>query len=96
MFGDTRAGPGTTVPRGFFLIGLLGSRAPRSVGAWRALFVAVWLIYVVHPLNSLFRHHYGVLYIAGAVAIAAVYCAVFFFVIAAARFDRVVPLPWRN
>jgi two-component system, NarL family, sensor histidine kinase DesK len=94
MFSYTRAGPEDSTPRGLVLRGVFGSRAPRAVGGMRALFVAVWLIYVIQPLKNLFGHHHGALYIGGAVAITAVYCAVFFLVVAAPHLRRAVPV-WR-
>jgi two-component system sensor histidine kinase DesK len=98
VFGGTRAGSEVTVsdpaPRGLFLSGLFGSRAPRALGALRTLFVAVWLIYVVQPVVSVFKHQYGVLYIAGAVAITVVYCGVFLCVVSAPHVRRTVSL-WR-
>jgi two-component system, NarL family, sensor histidine kinase DesK len=98
VLGDTRAGSEVTAPdpapRGLFLSGLFGSRAPRAVGALRTLFVAVWLIYVVQPVASVFKHQYGVLYIAGAVAITVVYCGVFLCVVGAPHVRRTVSL-WR-
>jgi two-component system, NarL family, sensor histidine kinase DesK len=94
VFGGTRAGSAGTTPRGLFLSGIFGSRTPRSVGALRTLFIAVWLIYVVQPVASVFRHHNGVLYIAGAVAITVVYCGVFLCVVSAPHVRRTVSL-WR-
>jgi two-component system, NarL family, sensor histidine kinase DesK len=94
MFSYTRAGPEDSTPRGLVLRGIFGSHAPRAVGGMRALFVAVWLIYVIQPLKNLFGHHHGALYIGGAVAITAVYCAVFFLVVAAPHLRRAVPV-WR-
>jgi two-component system, NarL family, sensor histidine kinase DesK len=47
---------------------------PRAAGFWRLLFSGIWLIYVIQPIGSLFRHHYGVLYIGGAIAIVVVFC----------------------
>lgn len=87
--GDTRGtapGPGITIPgpggrlmfRGVF--GRDGS--PRAVRFWRALFCGIWLVYIGQPISSLFRHHhYGVLYIGGAIAITVVFCVFYLFVI---------------
>jgi two-component system, NarL family, sensor histidine kinase DesK len=51
--------------------GLGGS--PRAARYWRLLFSGIWLIYVVQPIGSLFRHHYGAAYIGGAIAIVVVF-----------------------
>ena len=50
----------------------LGSQ--RAARYWRLLFSGIWLIYVVQPIGSLFRHHYGAAYIGGAIAIVVVFC----------------------
>jgi two-component system sensor histidine kinase DesK len=50
----------------------LGSQ--RSARYWRLLFSGIWLIYVIDPVGSLFRHHYGAAYIGGAIAIVVVFC----------------------
>jgi hypothetical protein len=37
----------------------------------------VWLLYLVQPIDGLFGHHHGTLWIAGGVTIAAAFCAVY-------------------
>jgi two-component system sensor histidine kinase DesK len=49
--------------------------SPRAARYWRLLFSGIWLLYVIQPIGSLFRHHYGVLYIGGAIAIVTVFCS---------------------
>jgi two-component system sensor histidine kinase DesK len=44
---------------------------------------AIWLLYLGQPIGSLFGHHYGALYIAGAAAITIVFCAAYLWVIEA-------------
>jgi two-component system sensor histidine kinase DesK len=48
--------------------------APRTAPFWRLLFSGIWLIYIIQPIGGLFRHHYGGLYISGAIAIVVVFC----------------------
>jgi two-component system sensor histidine kinase DesK len=50
--------------------------------SWRLLFSGIWLIYVIQPVGSLFHHHYGLLYISGAFAISAMFCACYLYMIA--------------
>ncbi len=52
---------------------LSGLGSQRAAGYWRLLFSAIWLIYVIQPVGSLFRHHYGAGYIGGAIAIVVVF-----------------------
>jgi two-component system sensor histidine kinase DesK len=46
---------------------------------WRLLISGIWLLYIVQPAGSLFRQHHGVLYISGAIAILAVFCACYLY-----------------
>jgi two-component system sensor histidine kinase DesK len=56
-------------------------RGPGSGGAGRYFFIGIWLIYLVQPISNLFSsshgHGHGVLYIAGGLAITAVFCAIY-------------------
>ena len=64
---------------GLVLTGLSGTSrmewfgSPRAARYWRLLFSGIWLIYLVQPIGSLFRHHYGAAYIGGAIAIVVVF-----------------------
>ena len=56
----------------------LGMRqAPGTGGTQRWFFAGIWLIYLVAPVAGLFGHHHGVLWIAGGLAIAAAFCAIY-------------------
>ncbi|MBV9093697.1 MAG: sensor histidine kinase [Streptosporangiaceae bacterium] len=49
---------------------------------WRMFFSGIWLVYLIEPVVYLFRHHYGTLYIAGALAILAAFCVIYVLVLA--------------
>jgi two-component system, NarL family, sensor histidine kinase DesK len=50
---------------------------PGNGGPMRWFFSSIWLAYLVQPVSELFGHHHGVLWIAGGVAITAVFCAIY-------------------
>ncbi len=58
----TRFGPGDN------------SRAARIIGM---LFTAVWLVYLIQPVTTLFGHHHGALYTGGGLAIVVAFCAIY-------------------
>jgi two-component system sensor histidine kinase DesK len=64
-----RSGP---FPKAFRRPGVPGTGNP-----WRWFFTAIWLIYLVQPIDELFGHHHGVLWIAGGLAIAIAFCALY-------------------
>jgi two-component system sensor histidine kinase DesK len=50
---------------------------PGTGNAWRWFFSGVWLVYLISPVSYLFGHHHGVLWIAGGLAIAIAFCALY-------------------
>jgi two-component system, NarL family, sensor histidine kinase DesK len=63
-------------------IGLLGSalglrQVPGTGSAWRWFFTGIWLIYLIQPVADLFAPQNGALWIAGGVAIAIAFSAVY-------------------
>jgi two-component system, NarL family, sensor histidine kinase DesK len=63
------------IPNGFGLRrmpGIAGTGNP-----WRWFFSAIWLVYLIQPVGDLFGHHHGVLWIAGGLAIAIAFSAVY-------------------
>ena len=50
---------------------------PGTGNVWRWFFSGVWLVYLIQPVGDLFGHHHGVLWIAGGLAIAIAFCAVY-------------------
>jgi two-component system sensor histidine kinase DesK len=69
---------GTEWPRPPLLTrGLTDRHVPGTGGPLRWLFSSIWLVYLVQPVTGLFRHHHGVLWIAGGLAITAAFCAIY-------------------
>ncbi len=50
---------------------------PGTGNPWRWFFSAIWLVYLIQPVGDLFGHHHGVLWIAGGLAIAIAFCALY-------------------
>jgi two-component system sensor histidine kinase DesK len=50
---------------------------PGTGGSLRWLFSGIWLVYLASPVSELFGHHHGVLWIAGGLAIAIAFCAIY-------------------
>ena len=69
---QTRPGPFTN---GFRLRRRPG--VPGTGNPWRWFFSAIWLVYLIQPVDDLFGHHHGVLWIAGGLAIAIVFCGLY-------------------
>jgi two-component system sensor histidine kinase DesK len=69
---QTRPGPFTN---GFSLRRRPG--VPGTGNPWRWFFSAIWLVYLIQPVDDLFGHHHGVLWIAGGLAIAIVFCGLY-------------------
>lgn len=72
--GGLRGGPGGLAGPEGRADDRMWAGAPRTASFWRLLFSGIWLIYVIDPVGSLFRHHYGAAYIGGAIAIVVVFC----------------------
>jgi two-component system sensor histidine kinase DesK len=68
----TRPGPFTN---GFSLRRRPG--VPGTGNPWRWFFSAIWLVYLIQPVDDLFGHHHGVLWIAGGLAIAIAFCGLY-------------------
>jgi len=58
-------------------LGLAGRHVPGTGGPLRWLFSSIWLVYLVQPVDELFGHHHGVLWIAGGIAITVAFCAIY-------------------
>jgi two-component system, NarL family, sensor histidine kinase DesK len=58
---------------------------PGTGGPQRWLFSSIWLVYVIAPVSGLFGHRHGAAWIAGGLAIAAAFCAVYAPVVAQAN-----------
>ena len=53
----------------------LGTRlVPGTGNPWRWFFSAIWLVYLIAPVSSLFGHRHGVLWIGGGLAITVAFC----------------------
>ena len=50
---------------------------PGTGGPLRYLFSGIWLVYLVEPVSDLFGHRHGALWIAGGLAIAVAFCAIY-------------------
>ncbi len=50
------------------------SRSARVIGM---LFTAVWLVYLIQPVTTLFGHHHSALYTYGGLAIVVAFCAIY-------------------
>jgi two-component system, NarL family, sensor histidine kinase DesK len=48
---------------------------------WRYMFTAIWFLYLIGPLSVLFTGHHSVLWVAGGIAIAAAFCALFLLIV---------------
>jgi len=57
--------------------GLTDRHVPGTGGPLRWLFSSIWLVYLVQPISELFGHRHGVLWIAGGLAITAVFCVIY-------------------
>src|SRR5579872_1836547 len=61
--------------RAGILITALGTRlVPGTGNPWRWFFSAIWLVYLIAPVSSLFGHRHGVPWIAGGLAITVAFC----------------------
>ena len=77
-------GSGTDLPRcePGLVTGASSDRHVPGMGSpMRWLFSGVWLVYLIQPVGELFGHHHGVAWIAGGLAIAAAFCAIYMFVL---------------
>ena len=59
--------------------GLMGQGGRGTAMRW--FFSAIWLVYLIGPVAALFKGHHGVLWIAGGVVLAVVFCAIYIFVL---------------
>ncbi len=50
---------------------------PGTGGPLRYLFSSIWLVYLIEPVSELFGHGHGALWIAGGLAIAVAFCAIY-------------------
>ena len=66
-----RSGP-VQLPAGMAAPNLPGNGSPL-----RWFFSSIWLVYLIQPISDLFGHHHGALYIAGGLAIAAAFSALY-------------------
>ena len=57
------------------------SGVPGTGSPMRWFFSAIWLVYLIQPVSELFGHHHGVAWIAGGLAIAVAFCAIYMFVL---------------
>jgi len=65
-------------PRTGLLTSALGLKhVPGTGGAWRWAFSGIWLVYLIQPISGLFGHGHGVLWIAGGLAIAIAFSAIY-------------------
>jgi two-component system sensor histidine kinase DesK len=64
-------------PRPALLASRLERHVPGTGGPLRWLFSSVWLVYLIQPVSALFGHRHGVLWIAGGLAIAVAFCAIY-------------------
>jgi two-component system sensor histidine kinase DesK len=55
----------------------LGLRAPGTGSPWRWFFSAIWLVYLIQPVSSLFGHGHSALWIAGGLAITAAFVVLY-------------------
>jgi len=56
----------------------LGIRhVPGTGGSLRWFFAGIWLVYLIQPVGDLFKDQYGALWIAGGLAIAIAFCAIY-------------------
>ena len=55
----------------------LGLRAPGTGSPWRWFFSAIWLVYLIQPVSTLFGHGHTVLYTVGGLAIVIVFAVVY-------------------
>ncbi len=53
------------------------SEGHRPAAAWQWFFSAVWLVYLIQPVNELFKNHHGVAWIAGGLIITAAFCILY-------------------
>ena len=79
---DEAAVTGPAVPKsgpkpGLFPNGPGPRGIPGTGSVWRWFFSAIWLVYIIAPVSHLFGHRHGVLWIAGGLAIAIVFCALY-------------------
>jgi two-component system sensor histidine kinase DesK len=73
QLGQPAAGRSVPPARPGMLISGLGLRAPGTGSPWRWFFSAIWLIYLIQPLSTLFGHGHGVLWTAGGLALVAAF-----------------------
>jgi len=64
-------------PQPLIKAGLGAKWTPGTGGPLRWLFSGIWLIYLIGPVSGLFGHRHGVLWIAGGLAIAVAFCALY-------------------
>jgi two-component system, NarL family, sensor histidine kinase DesK len=88
---DTRTGWVAPV---IFTDGFLARHnTPGTGSAPRWLFSGIWLVYLIAPVSALFGHRHGAAWIAGGLAIAAAFCAIYAPTLAQAyRWPRLAPL----
>jgi two-component system sensor histidine kinase DesK len=55
----------------------LGLRSPGTGSPWRWFFSAIWLVYLIQPVSSLFGRGHGVLWTAGGLAIVAAFGVIY-------------------
>jgi two-component system, NarL family, sensor histidine kinase DesK len=61
--------------------GLAGRRVMGRGHPMRWLFSAIWLVYLIQPVSKLFQDHHGALWIAGGIALAIAFCALYLAVV---------------
>jgi two-component system sensor histidine kinase DesK len=59
---------------------------------WRLFFSAIWLVYLAYPVSQLFGHRHSALYIAGGLALVAVFCVIYVYLLFA--WDRLAVNPY--
>jgi two-component system, NarL family, sensor histidine kinase DesK len=79
--GPGRTGPGTeragSRPFGMLTSALGVRHVPGTGGWWRWAFSAIWLVYLIAPVQGLFGHRHGALWIGGGLAIAVAFCVLY-------------------
>jgi hypothetical protein len=48
---------------------------------WRLFFSGVWLVYLAYPVSRLFGHRHSAVYIAGGLALLAVFCVIYVYLL---------------
>jgi two-component system sensor histidine kinase DesK len=48
---------------------------------WRLFFSGIWLVYLAYPVSQLFGHRHSAAYIAGGLALVAVFCVIYVYLL---------------